>query len=78
MDKLCLPGVPVVAGQAGLAVRALGVVGAVALARLVVTVSSQRVAVAVALTLHAAAASSQGRAEAAWAAVLAVGARGPI
>lgn len=75
------PGVSVVPSQAGLAVGSLGVVGAVALARLVVTVTSGRVAVAVALALHtaaAAAATGQGRPEAARAAVLAVGSHGPV
>lgn len=58
--KMFLPGVSVVTRQAGLTVWSLSVVGAVALARLVVTVSSERVAMAVTLTLHTAATTSQG------------------
>lgn len=51
--------VAIVSRQAGLAVRPLGIVGAVTLARLVVTVASERVAVAVALARDAAAAARQ-------------------
>lgn len=54
-----LPGVPVVARQAGVAVRALGVVGTVALACLVVTVALQWVAMPVALARHTAPATGQ-------------------
>lgn len=60
MVKISLPGVSVVTRQAGLTVWSLSVVGAVALACLVVTVSSERVTMAVALTWHTAAATSQG------------------
>lgn len=58
--------------------QALGVMCAVALARLVVAVSSQRVAVAIALTLEASTAAGHGRAEAPWATVLTVGPCGPV
>ncbi|KAF3839321.1 hypothetical protein F7725_018038 [Dissostichus mawsoni] len=68
--KLSSPGVSVVSGQAGLTVRPLCVVGTVALAGLVVTVSSHRVTVAVTLTLHTALASRQRRSKAARATVL--------
>jgi len=60
MAQLSLPGVSIVTRQAGLTVWSLSVVSAVALARLVVTVSLQRVAVPVTLTRHTAAATSQG------------------
>ena len=60
MVKTSLPGVSVVTRQAGLTAWSLSVVGAVALARLVVTVSSERVAMAVTLALHAAASTGQG------------------
>lgn len=60
MVKISLPGVSVVTRQAGLTVWSLGVVGAVALACLVVTVASERVAMAIALTRNTATATSQG------------------
>lgn len=59
MIKISLPGVSVVTRQAGLTVCSLSVVGAVALACLVVTVSSDWVTVAITLTWHTAAATSQ-------------------
>lgn len=58
--QISLPGVSIVARQAGLTVCSLSVVGAVALACLIVTVSSKWVAMAVTLTGHTAAATSQG------------------
>lgn len=70
--------VAIVSGQAGLAVRPLGIVGAVTLTRLVVTVASHRVAVTVALARDAAATARQRRTEATRTAVLAVMSRGPV
>lgn len=55
-----LPWVSVVSRQTGLTVRSLSVVSAVALACLVVTVSSKWVAVPVALARHTSAATCQG------------------
>ena len=72
------PGVSVVARQTGLAVGPLGVVRAVALARVVVAVALLGVPVAVTLAGHAAPAAGQGRAEAPGATVLTLGPRRPI
>lgn len=58
------PGVSIVTREAGLTVRPLSVVCAVALAGVVVTVPLQRVAMAVTLTRHTATTPSQGRTEA--------------
>lgn len=58
--KISLPGVSIVTRQAGLTVCSLSVVSAVALACLVVTVSSEWVTMAVALTWHTATTTSQG------------------
>lgn len=60
MHYVSLPGVSVVTRQAGLTVWSLRVVSAVALACLVVTISSEWITVAVALTWHAAPTTSQG------------------
>lgn len=57
---ISLPGVSIITRQTGLTVWSLRVVSAVALARLVVTISSEWVTVAVALTWHTAATTSQG------------------
>lgn len=71
-------GVSIVTGQTGLTVRALGVVGTVTLAGLVVAVASEWVTVSVTLTGHTAASSSQSRAKTARATVLTVWASGPV
>lgn len=76
--KISLPGVSVVTRQAGLTVWSLSVVSAVALACLVVTVSSRWVAMAVALTWHTAATTSQGGTKATWTTVLTMGSYSPI
>lgn len=76
--KISLPGVSIVTRQAGLTVYSLSVVSAVALTCLVVTVSSEWVAMAIALTWHTATTTSQGWTKTTWTTVLTMGPCSPI
>lgn len=76
--KTSLPGVSIVTRQAGLTVWSLGIVSAVALACLVVTVASERITMAVTLTRNTAATISKGWTKATWTAVLTVGPCSPV
>lgn len=73
-----VPGVSIVARQAGFTVWALSVMGAVTLACLVVAVTLERVTMAITLTRNATFTACQSRTKTTWPAVLTVWPCSPV